>query len=65
MQDVIVSQTREYLVLKIPLRSIKKRSVSIDPERVAVEEGIRAVEESRVSMPFNNAKEATTFLRKL
>lgn len=65
MQDVILQQTRDYLVLKIPLQSIKKSRVEIDSEKIAIEDGLKAIEEERFTKPFNSAKEAVNFLRKL
>ena len=64
MEQVLVSQTKNYLVLKIPLQAVKRRRVLIgDPERAAVLEGLRAIEEGRISKPFNNTKEAVACLR--
>ena len=61
-----MSQTKNYLVLKIPLRAVKKERVFIaDSEREAVLEGLKAVEEGKVSKPFNNTKGAIAFLRTL
>ena len=54
MEQVLVSQTKNYLVLKIPLG---------DPERAAVLEGLEAIKEGRVSETFNGAKEAIVFLK--
>ncbi len=61
-----MSQTKNYLVLKIPLRSVKEGRVLIDdPERAAVLEGIKAIKEGRISEALNGAKEAISFLKGL
>lgn len=66
MEQVLVSQTKNYLILKIPLRAVGKKRVFIaDLERAAVLEGLRDVKEGRVTKPFSNAKEAIKFLRAL
>lgn len=66
MEQVLVSQTKDYLILKIPLRAVKRRRVLIgDPERLAVLEGLKAIKEGRVSKTFDGAKEAIAFLKKL
>ena len=64
MEQVLVSQTKNYLVLKIPLQAVKKREVLIgDLERAAVLEGLEAIKEGRISETFNGTKEAVAFLR--
>jgi len=54
MEQVLVSQTKDYLILKIPLVGLKKRRVVIDdPEKIAIEEGLKAVKEGRITKPFD------------
>jgi len=79
MEQVLVSKTKDYLILKIPLNSVKKRRVLIDDparaavleclvgkkERVAIARGLEDFERGRHSKVFNNAKEAIGFLRSL
>ncbi len=79
MEQVLVSKTKDYLILKIPLLAVKKRRVFIDDqervavseclvnkkERVAIAKGLEDFEKGRHSKVFNNAKEAIGFLRSL
>jgi hypothetical protein len=67
MEQVLVSKTKNYLILKIPLLAVKKkrRILIDDPARVAVLEGLKAVEKGRVSKTFSNAKDAVAFLEKI
>ncbi|TSC55918.1 MAG: hypothetical protein Greene071421_579 [Parcubacteria group bacterium Greene0714_21] len=66
MNQLVVTKTREYLILKIPLSSIKSGASSIaQEEREAVFEGLRAVKAGRVSPSFQSAKSAIAFLRTL
>lgn len=66
MEQVLVSQTKDYLILKIPLRAVKKRRIFIsDPEKVAILEGLTAIKKGEVSKQFDSAKEAISFLKKL
>lgn len=66
MEQVLVSKTKDYLILKIPLLAVRKRRVLIDdPERVAIAKGLEDFEKGRHSKVFNNTKEAIGFLRSL
>lgn len=65
MEQVLVSKTKEYLILKIPLLAVKKKRVLIDNSaRTAVLEGLEAVKKGRVSKVFSNTKDAVRFLEK-
>lgn len=66
MEQVLVSKTKDYLILKIPLLAVKKRRVLIDdPARTAVLEGLEAIKKGKVSKVFNNAKDAVAFLAEI
>ena len=66
MNQLVVTKTKEYLILKIPLSSIKRGISSIaQKERDAIFEGLRAVKAGRVSPPFKSAKNAIAFLKTL
>ena len=63
MAELSVTRTKDYLILKIPLREKKaKVLIPVSVER-AITEGLKAYARGRVAGPFN-AKEAATFLRK-
>ncbi len=66
MNQVTVTKTKDYLVLKIPLQAVRERKIFLsDNQRHAIAEGLRAIKEGRVSKPYKNAKEAIAFLRSL
>ena len=66
MNQLVVTKTKEYLILKIPLSSIQREVSSIaQKEREAVFEGLRAVKAGRVSPSFKSAKSAIAFLKTL
>ena len=66
MNHVTVTKTREYLVLKIPLRAVREKRFSISiRDRQAIAEGLRAIKEGRVSKSYKTAKEAIAYLRSL
>ena len=66
MTTATITRTKEYLVIKIPLRNVVKRSFSVSlKDQALIHEGLRAVEEGRVSKRFKTTREAASFLRKL
>jgi hypothetical protein len=66
MEQFLITETKNYLVLKIPLKAIKKRRISVvSDEKAAILEGLKAFKKKQVSKTFNNAGEAITFLRNL
>lgn len=66
MTQLTITKTKDYLVLKILLKVMKERKISILPqEKKAILEGLKAFEEGRVSKSFGNAKEAISFLRNI
>ncbi|MDP2951335.1 MAG: hypothetical protein Q8N55_03040 [bacterium] len=66
MEQILISQTKNYLILKIPLQSKSKSHVLIeDREKKAVLEGLKAVRNGEVSSQFDNVQGAVSFLRKL
>ena len=65
MSELTVTRTKEYLILKIPLRAMRRGKVSVSSKTDrAITEGLKAYAEGRTYGPFN-AKEADAFLRKL
>lgn len=66
MTQLTVTKTKNYLILKIPLKVIKERKIFISPrEKKAILEGLKTFGEGRVSKPFRNAKQAISFLRSI
>ena len=66
MTQLTIEKTKDYLVLKIPLGAIKeKKSLIPSQEEKAVLEGLKALEEGRVSKSFKTTKEAISFLRNI
>ncbi|MDO8676186.1 MAG: hypothetical protein Q7K16_00805 [Candidatus Azambacteria bacterium] len=66
MEHIIITKTKEYLILKIPTKSLRqtpKTPTSIE-ERV-IQEGLKALEKGEVTKSFKEAKEAISFLRSL
>jgi hypothetical protein len=63
MSQLTVSRTKEYLILKIPLKSLDEGVISVSKkEKKAIEEGLKAIKQNNVSQTFNTQKEASTFL---
>ena len=62
-----ITKTKDYLVIKIPLRDIQKsKEIGLAiTEEDAVKEGLRAVAEGRVSKEFKTVREAISFLDNL
>lgn len=67
MTTATITKTKEYLLIKIPLKNLaKEQDVSVFSEdEKAVHEGLKALAEGRVSKKFKTARSATAFLRKL
>ena len=67
MTTATITRTKDHLVIKIPLGSLvgERKLVIASEDQKAVEEGLRAIAEGRVSKKFRTAKEALSFLRKL
>ena len=66
MNQVTVTKTKDYLLLKIPLQAVRERRVSLsNGQRRVIAEGLKAIKEGRVSKPYKTAKEAIAFLRSL
>ena len=65
MPELTVTKTKDYLILKIPLRAVRQGEISVSSrtERM-IAQGLKAYAEGRTYGPFN-AKEADAFLRKL
>ncbi len=63
MESIIISKTKDYLILRIPTKALKTRKMS--GEELAVQEGLKALEKGKVSKSFKTAKEAVAFLRSL
>lgn len=69
MRQVILEKTQEYLIVKIPLKSVKTGRAEISPinQRIvnkAIAEGLNDIKSGRVFGPFKNIKEFKTALRK-
>ena len=69
MEQVTLEKTREYLILKIPLKSFKTGRAEISPgnQRVigkAIAEGLDDFKSGRVFGPFKSIKEFKAALRK-
>ena len=67
MTTATISRTNEYLVIKIPLRQLKRdgeTTFSSEDEK-AVKEGLRAIAEGRVSKPLKTKREILSFLENL
>ena len=52
MPEMTIEKTKEYLVVKIPLKTIEKQMVDI-----AIDEGLEDIKAGRVFGPFKNVKE--------
>lgn len=66
MNQVLISQEKNYLVLRIPIKAVKSEDLLISAsERNSVNQGLRDFEKGRHSRTFDNAKEAVKFLRSL
>lgn len=66
MNQLIITKTKDYLILKIPLRSVNEGTVSVSArDRKVIIEGLKAVKDKKVSQSFTNAKEAISLLRNL
>lgn len=66
MEQVLISQEKNYLVLRIPIKAVKSEDFLVSAsERNFISHGLRDFEKSRHSRTFDNAKEAVKFLRSL
>ncbi|HCE86328.1 MAG TPA: hypothetical protein DEP08_00800 [Candidatus Jacksonbacteria bacterium] len=67
MTTATIDRTKNYLIIKIPLRGLKRREVvTFDPkDEELVNEGLKAIAEGRVSKSFRNVREAILHLKKL
>ena len=65
MTKLTVSKTKDYLILKIPLRAVRRGKVFVSPrvERM-ITEGLAAYAHGRGAGPFH-AKQEAAFLRTL
>ena len=62
MEHVTLEKTRNYLILKIPLKSVKtgKKGTSLGGRKVideAIREGLYDIDKGRVFGPFKSVKE--------
>lgn len=66
MNQLIITKTKDYLILKIPLKSVNKGTISVSArDKKAITEGLKAIKDKKVSRSFTDTKEATSFLRSL
>lgn len=66
MDQVLISQEKNYLVLRIPIKAVKGENFSVSAkEKAEIERGLRDCKRGRHSKVFNSAKEAVEFLRGL
>ncbi len=66
MSQLTILKTKDYLVLKIPLKALRpRRPVSLSREERAIADGLRALEQKKIAGPFSSAKTAIRFLRQL
>lgn len=65
MTTATITRTQDYLVIKIPLKTLaKEREIPIAVEdEEAIKEGLRDIAEGRVTPAFRNVKEFKLFLR--
>ena len=69
MRQVILEKTQEYLIVKIPLKSVKTGRAEISPinQRIvnkAIAEGLYDIKNGHVFGPFKSVKEFKAALRK-
>lgn len=69
MRQVILEKTQEYLIVKIPLKSVKTGRAEISPssQRVidkAIAEGLSDIKSGHVFGPFKSVMEFKAALRK-
>ena len=69
MSNVTVEKTKDYLIVKIPLKATEEGRAELSPRAqkivgAAIQEGIKDIEAGRVSGPFRNMKEFKSSLRK-
>ncbi|MBI2049118.1 MAG: hypothetical protein HYT29_01645 [Parcubacteria group bacterium] len=64
MPELTVTKTKDYLILKIPLRAAQRGKFALSPktERI-IAEGLKAYSQGRFAGPFD-AKEAIAYLRR-
>lgn len=68
MAEVMLEKTKEYLIVKIPLKSVKsgRAEISHKSRRIvdaAISEGLRDLKSGRVFGPFENVREFKTALK--
>ncbi|MEK7659331.1 MAG: hypothetical protein AAB338_01595 [Patescibacteria group bacterium] len=69
MKQVILEKTQEYLIVKIPLKSVKtgKAEISSKNQRVvdeAIAEGLHDIKRGHIFGPFKSVREFRADLRK-
>lgn len=69
MRQVILEKTQDYLIVKIPLKSVKtgRAEISFSSQKIvdkAITEGLNDIKSGRVFGPFKSVKEFKTALRK-
>lgn len=69
MPEVTVEKTKNYLIVKIPLKATEEGRAEFSPRAQkivdsAIQEGMEDIEAGRVSGPFRNMKEFKSSLRK-
>lgn len=69
MSQVTLEKTREYLVIKIPLKAVENRRINISSRSQkiideAINEGLADIKAGRIFGPFRNVKEFKSALKR-
>ena len=66
MEQITITKTKNYLILKIPTKGLERNHGHfVSEEERVIQEGLKALEEGRVSKPLKGTKRAIAFLRNL
>jgi predicted transcriptional regulator len=69
MPEMTVEKTKNYLVVKIPLKAVEEGRAKISPRAqkvvdAAINEGLRDIKAGKVFGPFENVKEFKSALKR-
>lgn len=69
MRQVILEKTQDYLIVKIPFKSVKtgRAGISLSSQKIvdkAITEGLNDIKSGRIFGPFKSVKEFKAALRK-
>ena len=65
MEPITITKTKDYLIFKIPTKTLKYNRKSVSSTEKIIKEGLNALEKGRVSKSFKTSREAIAFLRSL